>query len=277
MRIKTHEILLHSNNLWAYFFYAVKNAPPPIPNQPDQYTMKINCQISFVALSVCLLAACSPNYYIPNTQNVPVIGAKGETNISVAGNGNQFELQGAVGVSDNIALQLNGGYVFPKNEDNGNGGSGKLIEGGVGYFTNISDNLLFDVYALAGVGSMENHFPGSVSANPSTTGKISANLARFALQPALTFHSNYFSISGSARIGSLNFSNIDGNLIFDGVDQTKYLTDNKSNFLIEPALTLRGGIEKIKLQIQLMKSINVSESDFRQDDAMLSVGLNFRL
>lgn len=239
--------------------------------------MKITCRISLIALVLSFLAACSPNYYIPNTQNVPVIGAKGETNISVAGNGNQFELQGAVGVSDNIALQLNGGYVFPKNEDNGNGGSGKLIEAGVGYFTNINDNLLFDVYALAGVGSMENHFPSSVSANPSTTGKISATLARFALQPGITFHSKYFSISGSSRFASLNFSNVDGSLIFDNVDQTKYLTDNKTSFLIEPALTLRGGIEKVKLQIQLMKSFNVSESDFRQDDTMLSVGLNFRL
>jgi hypothetical protein len=239
--------------------------------------MKSTCQIALAAAVVCFLAACSPNYYIPNTQNVPVIGAKGETNISVAGNGNQFELQGAVGVSDHIALQLNGGYVFPKNEDNGNGGSGKLIEAGMGYYTNINENLLFDVYALAGVGSMENHFPSSVSANPSTTGKISANLARFALQPALTFHSPYFSISGSARFASLNFSNIDGSLIFDNVNQADYLTDNKSSFLIEPALTLRGGVEKIKLQIQLMKSFNVSAENFRQDDAMLSIGLNFRL
>lgn len=234
-------------------------------------------QIIPLATLALFVAACNPNYYIPNTQNVPAIGAKGQTNITVAGNGNQFELQGAVGISESWALQLNGGYVFPKNEDNGNGGSGKFVEAGLGYYTNISESLLFDVYALAGVGSMENHFPTTVSGNPSTTGKISANLARFGLQPGLTFHTRYFSISGSARLASLNYSNIDGSLIFDTVDQTKYLEENKSSFLIEPALTLRGGIEKIKFQVQIMKSINASTKDFRQDDSLLSIGLNFKL
>lgn len=238
--------------------------------------MKIKYQIPFAALAVFSIA-CSPHYYIPNTQNVPLIKARGETNITVAGNGNQFELQGAYGITDHLAIQASGGYVFPKNEDNGNGGSGKLLEGGIGYYTNINSNLLFDVYALVGAGTMENHFPTTVAANPSTTGKIEANLARFGLQPGISYHSRYFSVTGSARIGSLNYSNIKGSLIFDGEDQVAYLTDNKSGFLIEPALTLRGGLEKIKFQVQLAKSINVSNKDFKQDDALLSIGLNFNL
>jgi len=230
-----------------------------------------------VAVLALLAISCSPHYYIPNTQNVPLIKAQGQTNITVAGNGNQFELQGAYGITDHLAIQANGGFVFPKNEDNGNGGSGKLIEGGIGYYTNISPVLLFDVYALVGVGTMENHFPSTLAANPSTTGKIEANLARFGLQPALSYHSKYFSVTGSARIGSLNYSNIKGSLIFDGADQVAYLTDNKSGVLIEPALTLRGGVEKIKFQVQLMKSLNVSNKDFKQDDTLLSIGLNFSL
>lgn len=39
------------------------------------------------------LASCSPKYYIPNTQNVPLISKKGETNLTFSGNGNLVEFQ----------------------------------------------------------------------------------------------------------------------------------------------------------------------------------------
>lgn len=238
--------------------------------------MKNNLNVFLAALSL-MLGACSPNYYLPTTQNVPLIKARGESNIVVAGNANQVELQGAYGISDQLALQLNGGLIIPKNEDNGNGGEGKMIELGLGYFSNISDNFLFDVYALAGLGTLENHFPTTLPDNPGTTGKITAGLSRFGIQPGLSYHTPYFSVSASARLASLNYANVEGNLIFDGEDQVAYLEDNRSSFLIEPALTLRAGLERIKLQIQLMKSFNASNSDFKQDDTLLSIGLNFRL
>jgi len=227
------------------------------------------------SFSLFLLISCSPKYYVPNTQNVPLIHAQGQTNLSVAGNGNQVEFQGAYGINDALALQLNGGLVIPQEEDNGNGGSGNVIEGGLGYYRNLNTNLLFDVYALVGFGSMKNDFPSTLPAFPNTTGKISANMLRVGLQPSISYHQKYFSISGSARIASLNYNNIEGSLIFDEEDQVDYLNDNKSNFLIEPALTLRGGLEKLKIQIQLAKSFNVSNSSFKQDDSLLSVGLNF--
>lgn len=238
--------------------------------------MKNALYVLLAALTL-FFGACSPNYYLPTTQNVPMIKAQGESNILVAGNANQVELQGAYGISDQLALQLNGGLIIPKNEDNGNGGEGKMIELGLGYYTNISESFLFDVYALAGVGSLENHFPTTLPDNPGTTGKITAGISRFGIQPGISYHSTYFSVSASARLASLNYANVEGNLIFDSEDQVAYLKDNKSSFLIEPALTLRAGLERIKLQIQLMKSINASNSDFKQDDTMLSIGLNFRL
>lgn len=238
--------------------------------------MKNTIQFTLLGF-VALMAGCSPNYYLPNTQNVPLIKAPGETNITVAGNGNQVELQGAYGITEQLALQLNGGLVIPKNEDNGNGGAGKFLEPGLGYYTNINPNLLFDVYALVGFGSMENHFPTTVPTYPGTTGKISAGLVRASLQPSLSYHTKYFSISGSARLANLSYSNVRGNLTFNDQDQVAYLQDNKNNFLIEPALTLRAGVEKIKLQVQLMKSFNLSNSDFKQDETLLSIGLGFKL
>ena len=58
------------------------------------------------------IVSCGPKYYTPNTQNVPLITEKGETNISFLlnaseGNVGGTELQGAYGLTSNIALQSN--------------------------------------------------------------------------------------------------------------------------------------------------------------------------
>lgn len=238
--------------------------------------MKIKSLLPLAALAL-FLGACTPYYYIPNTQNVPMVKEKGGNALVVAGNGNQFELQGAYGITDNLALQLNGGFVFPNDETDGDGGTGKIIEAGIGYYKNISPVLLFDVYALAGGGQMENHFPSTLSAYPATTGKISAGLARFSLQPSLSYHTKYFSVSASTRLSSLNYGNIKGSLIFGSEDQVVYLTDNKSNFLIEPALTLRAGLQRVKLQLQLLKSFNLSNSDFSQEEGLVTIGLHVNI
>lgn len=76
-------------------------------------------------------------------------------------------------------------------------------------------------------------------------------------------------------MANLNYSNIEGSLIFDNLDQIEFLNNNKSTFIFEPALTLRAGLEKVKLQVQLSKSWNLSNMNFRQSDELLSIGLNF--
>lgn len=236
--------------------------------------MKISLKL-FLLIVNLFICACSPKFYTPNTQNVPIIRAKGQTNLSFAGNGNQVEFQGAYGLSNALAVQLNGGFYIPKNEGNGDGGSGRILEAGLGYYKNIGDALLFDTYVLIGAGKMENHFPSSVVDNPNTTGKLTADVLRFGIQPSLSFHRKYFSLSLSARMTSLNYSNIDGTLIYASEDQATYLEDNKSNFMIEPAITVRGGTEKFKLQVQLARPINVSHPGFKQDKSLISLGLNF--
>ncbi len=228
-----------------------------------------------VAAVLLVSVACSPKYYVPNTLNVPMIEAKSQTNLTVAGNANQVEFQGAYGLTDSLALQVNGGAVIPKDEDNGNGGSGRLLEAGLGYYRNVKPNVLFDIYAMAGVGTVDNDFPTAIAGNPGTTGKISADMSRFSLQPSISYHRRRISISGSARLSSLQYRNIEGSLIFAGENQVTYLTDNKSNFLFEPAVTLRVGGEKLRLQVQLVQSVNLSNSDFRQDKSLGTIGLNF--
>ncbi len=228
---------------------------------------KINKLILFgVAIA---FSSCSPKYYTPNTQNVPLISEKGETNLTLSGNGNQVEFQGAYGITENIAIQANGGLFIPADLDNGNGGSGKFIEFGAGYFKPVTEKLIFETYGILGFGNFENHISDVAG------GDISANILRVGIQPSLGFKSKYFSAALSSRFVNLMYSKIEGNLIYEGLGQVDYLKDNSSNFLVEPAITLRTGFEKVKLQLQYGYSINVSKNDFKQDKTYLTLGLNF--
>ncbi|HMJ67929.1 MAG TPA: hypothetical protein VK508_03500 [Cyclobacteriaceae bacterium] len=232
------------------------------------------------SLLLCVLAliaiGCNPKYYSPNTQNVPLLSEKGEVNLSLSGNTNQAEFQGAYAAGEHFALQANGGLFIPKDLDNGDGGSGKFIEVGAGYFTPVSERFVFELYGLAGTGSVENDLRSRATTNPPTTGVISANVFRYGIQPNFGFKSKYFSAAVSSRIVNLNYSNIDGDLVFEGANQRAYLNDNKSNFLFEPALTLKAGVEKLRFQLQIGHSFNLSNENFRQDNAYATVGLNFR-
>lgn len=223
---------------------------------------------------VFLMAGCNPKFYSPNTQNVPLISEKGETNLTLSGNANQVEFQGAYGVTDAFAIQANGGLFIPSDLENGNGGSGKFFETGGGYYRPVADNFVFETYGLIGFGNVENHFPNS-DGNSNLGGDVSANILRFGIQPNFGYKSKYFSAAVSTRLVNLMYNNIDGDLIFDGENQMDYLKSNNSNFMFEPALTLRGGFEKLKLQVQFGYSLNLSNTDFRQDKSTLTVGLNF--
>ncbi len=233
----------------------------------------------FTLFIACLiLASCSPKYYVPNTQNVPLISSKGDFSGGVAGNGSQFELQASYGIADHIGLMADVSLFKQKDDENGSGGSGKYFEGGLGYFSRLgaASPWIFETYGLFGIGNMENHFPSTVNKYPNTTGKIEANVARFALQPAIGYKHKYFEIAASPKFSYINYSDIKGSLIFDDQDQIKYLIDNKSSLLFEPALTLRFGLKQFKLQLQLSKSLNLSNEDFKQDKSFITVGCGYQ-
>lgn len=195
--------------------------------------------------------------------------------MTLFGNGNQVGFQGAYGVTNHLALKADLGLFMPADLDNGNGGSAKFFEFGAGYFTPVDENWVFETYGIIGFGTMENHLPSTTSDDPNTKGDISANVMRLGIQPNFGYKSKYFSAGISARIVNLTYNSIKGDLIYNDVNQTTYLNDNASSFPIEPALTLRGGLEKVKLQLQMGYSLNAGNSNFKQDKTFMTLGLNF--
>ena len=237
--------------------------------------MKPRSLVTRAALAITVAAgtACNPIYYSPSAQNVPLLARDGGLAGTLAVGEGRFEAQGADALTSSIALQLNAGKYEPDDLDNGDGGSGSFVEGGVGYFGQRGEHFRWEVYGLLGSGSFENHRPSSLSGNPGTTGVIEGNLVRYALQPAAGFSWPYFEVAASARLAGIKYSDVEGSFRYQGQDQIARLRDNDSYTLLEPALTLRGGLPRVKLQLQLARSHNLTEDDFQQDDGLVTLAI----
>jgi hypothetical protein len=222
-------------------------------------------------------ASCSPVYYIPNTQNVPMLHSAGELNFTLAGNASQVEIQGAVAATEHLGLMLNSAAYLPKDADNGNGGSGILGELGLGYYAPVGEHFIFESYGLIGAGRVENHLPSTVVDFPNTSGTMRATALRFGVQPSIALRTKYFQAAISSRLISLNYTGLQGDLNYLGENQFTYLRTNRAAMLLEPAITLRGGLEHVKLQLQYLLSFNFSNADFHQQKSLLTLGLNLDL
>jgi hypothetical protein len=225
---------------------------------------------NLILLLICAtLTGCGAVYYAPNTQNVPVMKEKGQTNLFIGLNSSEsvdgFELQGAYGLTDKIALQLNGDWV--RSSDGQSSGSGHILELGAGYYKKFSKSLVFETYGLMGFGGLK------YEDNYNSPQEIKANFFRIGLQPSISFTSKYFIASLSGRLANLKYNNISGNLI----DDVDYLNANNSSWLAEPALTLQAGFEDVKLQLQFQYSYNLTNPDFVQDYSLVSLGLKVNL
>lgn len=228
------------------------------------------------ALAAIALVSCAPKYYSANSQNVPLFTEEGQGAVSATINpdGNRAEARAAYAVAPGLALQAGGALYFPRDEDStGNGGSGGLFEVGVGHFRPLAGGLVLEMWGLAAYGGLENHFPSAAADNPGTSGKLNADLVRVGLQPALGYRHPWFEAAASSRLAMLNYFNVSGNLVNGDGNQQQYLRDNRLQFLLEPALTLRAGPPYLKAEAQLGFSVNLTDRDFPQDKNWASLGL----
>jgi hypothetical protein len=229
-------------------------------------------------LALALLAAlaasgCAPKYYAPNTHNVPLLTRAGDFSGSFTFGDSRGELQGAYAFTPNVAAMVNAAAFDQADDEEGDGGQGGIMELGLGYTTPFADRFHASVFGLVGGGNVENHLPSTVSGNPGTTGILEAKLSRFGVQPSIGFRSTYFEAIGSVRVLGLRYSDVNGSLVYQGEDQVQAVRAQSSHTLLEPAITVRGGFESWKLQLQLGWSVNKSHSNFRQDDAYLTAGV----
>ena len=220
-----------------------------------------------------VLFGCSPMYYAPNTQNVPLLSHKDEYNISVSGNSNLLELQTSWSPVNHLGLQLNGSWYMPQKSDSGDRGAGYFTDAGLGYYKAFGPNdiLVFETYAIGGIGGVRNTFAPRADGN--TFGSLYSNVGRYGIQPVFGVKWKYVDAAVSARFVGLSYFNTSGNFMFDHVDQQTYLAQNRHSFLVEPAVTLRAGVDFLKVQLQFSGSFNTTHPEFYQPRSLLSLGL----
>jgi hypothetical protein len=226
-----------------------------------------------LVLAPLVFGACAPKYYAPNTHNVPILTRARDFSATGALGDARVEVQGAYALTNQLGVMLNAAAFDKPEDEDGDGGSGGLLEVGFGYMRPLDENFQLGVFGLVGGGNVENHFPSTVAANPGTTGDIEAKLTRFGVQPVIGFHSRYVEAAASVRVLGLRISDIEGDLVFGGEDQVQALSGQTELTLLEPALTVRAGLETVKLQVQLGWSANKTDSNFRQDEGHLTVGV----
>lgn len=244
-------------------------------------------RLLFILLPALTLAGCSPVFYTPPSQNVPLLTDKHELTASSSFVESEstggMDVKVAYAVTPHVGIVAGGNGYFPASDSKSNSsGSGGLVEAGAGYFTTVSKKFVFETYGLLGYGWMKNRFPQSVDRNPETDGKINANLFSIAAQPSFGFKTRYFEAALSVKSGFITYTHIGGNLIEQNADQSaessqqQYLADHKNNFMLEPAITLRGGLDFLKIQLQAGRGFNVSHTRFPQDEGWVTFGLSYR-
>lgn len=227
-----------------------------------------------------LTLGCGPEYYVPNSQNIPIMKSKGQTNLGIGYNESEytrgFELQTAHAITNHIALQFNGDWV--KNGKKGYLGdasddlktTGRMLEVGAGYFKDIAPNFTFETYGLLGFGKIE------LENNTSGTNNFSVKFNRVGIQPSLSYSRKRFSTSLSSRIVHLKYKDISANGNLEGFDPN-HLKTNNAYWLLEPALTIQVGSENLKFQLQYVYSHNLTNPSFEQEPDIISLGIKLRI
>ena len=226
-----------------------------------------------------ILTSCSHYYYVPNTQNVPLLREKNEFQGAVlVGGGDEVktvEVQAAYAVTNNLAVMTNFMAARGGERSGNNWGNGKYLEGAVGYYKPFDELVVAEVYAGLGV-SNQHHQYGTDTYNEGTA---DLSFMKYFLQPSVGFSFKYFDIAISTRLSRLSFYTIDNNITMDNYNSyyVDTISQNKVSYLFEPALTLRGGVKNVKVQLQLSSSKNLSHSNLKFENANASIGLIYTI
>jgi hypothetical protein len=230
-------------------------------------------------ISISSLFSCGqpPMFYRPNVHNVALLQKQGDAQFSGSvgtwgGNGHiSFAL------TDHIGLQMNATKLDKSRSGGINEGSEKNIEAGLGFQAMVYDSVHIELYGLLGSGEMENMMLESILFTPITYGTLKAQVDTRSLQGAVTYFGKWSSISLSSRLRHVHFSQIEGDLVYNRVNQQQFLRNNATQLYFEPALTLRLGTPRLQFSLQCLLSANLRSSELYHPHAAMSVGIHYYL
>lgn len=207
-------------------------------------------------------------FYAPNTVNVPLHTQKGQFNataaINIAQDHSATELQSSYAFSPNLAAMGNL-YLLNKNSS----ASASLLELGFGTFKKLNKKIVAELYTGAALATVNNYYGTDKSSQYS---KLKGN--RFFIQPNIGFKSRFFDAAFSLRFCNMLYSTFATDSVPLGMEteSLNYLRSHPSQWIMEPAFTLRGGFENAKLQLQVLGR-RPFHDEFRVSSNCISLGL----
>lgn len=223
------------------------------------------CLLLSVVVTICLTSGCSSYYYMPNTQNVPLMKEKGEIKFSANFSAGDYleahEFQGAYAFSDKFAAIANSQFV---NEEGGDiEGRGHIVEAGVGHFIPLSDKFVFEVYSGLGGGRVRNDYDDASAS--------SMKIRKIFLQPQVGLVTKNFDLAISTRLSTLTYHDIE-TLNASSNPDIILIRDNRTSLLSETALTARFGFKNAKLQAQYVVANNLTFNELPMENYIGSIG-----
>lgn len=225
------------------------------------------------AILVVVLASCSP-VYVPNMRNAPLFTKAGEFQASANYGTAGLDVQGAVAVTNNIALMANYSYGSRntdsiENDYDNDYRKHTLYEGGIGYYKN-DEKFCFEVFL--GYGEGEGTSYGSYDIFSSDDALVTGKFRRIFLQPSFGFNKKVVHIAFTPRISYVDFTKF-----FD--EGTGFTIDPDPRVFFEPAVTTKFNFidNRFFALIQVGLSTNFEDNSFDHEPFLFSTGLGFRL
>ncbi|MEO6830730.1 MAG: hypothetical protein ABI378_00795 [Chitinophagaceae bacterium] len=234
-----------------------------------------------------ILTGCTHYYYIPNAQNVPLFRDKNEFRVALsAGGGDETNFVGfhsAYAVTNHIGVAANYMYGYGGRKNDGNDWArGHYLDAALGYFQQIDKHGVFEVFAGVGSGNQHHEYQFSHSSfgggsQPNTFGSADLPFTKYYIQPSIGITYFGFDLAVTSAFALLSFNEVKKNMdmseseyrVLDAIDQ------NRTSLMFEPGITVRGGWQFLKGQIQLLGVINTSGKDLKFEKNESSISLYF--
>lgn len=243
-----------------------------------------------IMIGIFLLNSCSPCFYTPNAQNVPMFrgSREGMANFSLqlGSYSNGLNIQTAFSVHDHIGIMLNYHHygasyddaLGPWHSTEDGHFRGNYGEAGIGYFLTFDEKWLFETYGGIGFGKVVNERTGDYQVYSMPYHKAKVNYNRYFIQPAVGWSLNeHFELAVSGRFCLLNYKEL---VLTAGEENNIFqITGVRNNplFLFEPAFTLRVGGKNVKFQYQITYSENFGNHEEYFDPLGVSFAVFFKI
>jgi hypothetical protein len=226
-----------------------------------------------IFFSVIIFTTHSCSVYTPNALNTPLLKEKGDFELG-AHIGNGTNLQAAYAIGNHLGVITN--YAGTESEvsinDDNTKRRGSMYELGFGYFSKKPDSkIIYEIYGGAGVGNVSIEKKLS---NATAYSIFKTSTSKFFIQPAIGSVRKNFEISFATRMSVAQYRKInttysDAELRSDNL----YNLEQPCWMYVEPALTLRLGVENLKFQMQVGRSFKLSKQDIDHRASIFNCGL----